>query len=612
MDSWKLTMVTAIVVALSNSSPIRADYVSAVLGLAPDHCYRLDETSVGTVADSATPPSDGIHFGLYGNGGGEVGVAGVSLPGFDAANKAFAANDAGTVLLGSSDTFASPTMTLALWFTNANPTGAQGTADRFFQNNDPTSPLTVCSSTVGGLHFATGVALQDSVRLAPSRLWLINRAWHHLVLVRNGNDTSNLTVYVDGVDRTGLLSADFCSWANSGTNAWIGAADVTQGLGLANGAIDEVAIWNNRALTATEIQTIYEAAVGAAPEYSGYAGAVLDTNPIAYYRFEEDSSTTAGDGVRNWVHPSWQTNTLGVGTASHSSAYPNSAPSFGEIGPQPSDCIAGGVLAGLESGNHAAKFLGVLSGGTDMINIGANPAWLSEQKTYSLLFQTTASGRYARLIASDPESEDDFDLVMDAGKLILVGDRSAGGATGMTTETYNDGLWHHVVALRGGDLLTDLRLFVDGQLVGLNDYSELPWIPPASGRIGARTIDSTGFCGLLDEVVLWDRALSDDEALGLFDVLTATLGDANNDGYVDSVDASILALHWRHDGASWADGDFNGDGRVDERDASILASHWNPQPEQHATVPEPPMPALLVMLAATIILPRRPFGRRRA
>ena len=52
-------------------------------------------------------------------------------------------------------------------------------------------------------------------------------------------------------------------------------------------------------------------------------------------------------------------------------------------------------------------------------------------------------------------------------------------------------------------------------------------------------------------------------------------GDANRDGVVDDVDASILGANWLvPSGATWADGDFNSDGKVDDRDAAILAAHW--------------------------------------
>ena len=48
-------------------------------------------------------------------------------------------------------------------------------------------------------------------------------------------------------------------------------------------------------------------------------------------------------------------------------------------------------------------------------------------------------------------------------------------------------------------------------------------------------------------------------------------GDINNDGVVDSIDLSILVLHWGTDNTS---ADLNNDGTVDSLDLSKLVSKW--------------------------------------
>lgn len=67
-------------------------------------------------------------------------------------------------------------------------------------------------------------------------------------------------------------------------------------------------------------------------------------------------------------------------------------------------------------------------------------------------------------------------------------------------------------------------------------------------------------------------------------------GDANNDYYVDELDAQALADHWLQSGG-WEDGDFNNDGMVNDLDAVILAANWTGSPS--ASVPEPGVLALL-------------------
>ncbi|HBO45905.1 MAG TPA: hypothetical protein DD670_18690 [Planctomycetaceae bacterium] len=51
-------------------------------------------------------------------------------------------------------------------------------------------------------------------------------------------------------------------------------------------------------------------------------------------------------------------------------------------------------------------------------------------------------------------------------------------------------------------------------------------------------------------------------------------GDANRDGAVNAVDASIMAAHFGRTGATARVGDFDGNGTVDADDAKILAAHW--------------------------------------
>jgi hypothetical protein len=74
-------------------------------------------------------------------------------------------------------------------------------------------------------------------------------------------------------------------------------------------------------------------------------------------------------------------------------------------------------------------------------------------------------------------------------------------------------------------------------------------------------------------------------------------GDANGDGVVNDVDASILGAHWLAGGATWAMGDFNADGYVNDKDAAIMAAHWGPVAGE-SSVPEPGTMAMLASILA--------------
>ncbi|MBD0418762.1 exo-alpha-sialidase [Streptomyces sp. TRM S81-3] len=74
---------------------------------------------------------------------------------------------------------------------------------------------------------------------------------------------------------------------------------------------------------------------------------------------------------------------------------------------------------------------------------------------------------------------------------------------------YNDGRWHHVALRRGGGRLT---LFVDGTSVSAPDVpGSVSRNSPFGVHIGERVDGRARFRGAIDEVRVWNRALTDEE-----------------------------------------------------------------------------------------------------
>ncbi|MFE6281907.1 exo-alpha-sialidase [Streptomyces sp. NPDC057877] len=75
---------------------------------------------------------------------------------------------------------------------------------------------------------------------------------------------------------------------------------------------------------------------------------------------------------------------------------------------------------------------------------------------------------------------------------------------------YNDGRWHHVVLRRGGGKLT---LFLDGEAVGstADVAGSVSRNSPFGVHIGQRMDSRAFFTGAIDDVRVWNRALSDGE-----------------------------------------------------------------------------------------------------
>lgn len=78
-----------------------------------------------------------------------------------------------------------------------------------------------------------------------------------------------------------------------------------------------------------------------------------------------------------------------------------------------------------------------------------------------------------------------------------------------TASAYNDGQWHHLALRRGDGLLT---LSVDGTAVGAADVpGSVSRNSPFGVHVGQRMDSRAYFTGAIDEVRVYDRALSDDE-----------------------------------------------------------------------------------------------------
>ncbi|TLS41090.1 laminin G [Streptomyces montanus] len=82
-----------------------------------------------------------------------------------------------------------------------------------------------------------------------------------------------------------------------------------------------------------------------------------------------------------------------------------------------------------------------------------------------------------------------------------------------TTGAYNDGQWHHLALRRGGGQLT---LFIDGTPVSTADVpGSVSRNSPFGVHIGQKLDSRAHFTGAIDEVRVYDRALSDAELTGV-------------------------------------------------------------------------------------------------
>ena len=281
--------------------------------------------------------------------------------------------------------------------------------------------------------------------------------WYHIVGVYNGVDAR---VYVDGVlgdtvvDLTGMTRSstfDINIGANSDSNlSW-------------DGQIDEVRIYN-RALNPTEVRRLYEWAPG----------------PVAHWKFDEKSGTTAYDSI-----------------ASSSFAGGNDG------------TISGATWARGKYGS-ALSF----DGGSDYVDAG-NFNFASGDYTLSAWIKTTQTSISSILARgginfAGGDTGVRFELEADGQVHLHISDGSTNDLIA-STDTVNNGEWHHVAAVRNG---SEAYIYVDNSVdsdlsmpSGDCDYNNIM----AVGRAGHS--DQRYFDGLIDDVRIYNYARTQKQIL---------------------------------------------------------------------------------------------------
>jgi hypothetical protein len=204
-----------------------------------------------------------------------------------------------------------------------------------------------------------------------------------------------------------------------------------------------------------------------------YQDQVLADNPVAYYRFEETSGTTAKDTTAN----------------SNDGTYTN-----GVLINQPGATDLG----------RAARFDGI----DDFVS---TPRTVSTSFTLELWINTTASslaGTQAYegngLLWSDVGGPaNDFAVAMlNNGLSFFTGNPDTTVTSGTAI---NDGRWHHLVATRtqGGIV----EIFVDGISQGTTTTNNSPLDGNPFIMIGGNVLDGRYFAGLIDEVAYYPTVL---------------------------------------------------------------------------------------------------------
>ena len=444
--------------------------------------------------------------------------------------------------------------------------------------------------------------------------------WHFLAMTYGSGTTGKL--YIDGVE----VSSDTSDTPNPlvPTVAMVFGNDIGANQRALHGQLDELAMFD-RALTTTEVENLFIAAGGSLPDPPAVPGQtatapfVQTANALGglrnHWGFSESSGTTAADIT-----------SANTGTFVNTSGDPIV---LDQPGPTPTDTHNGYELQGFAADNSSAQFIwntganhmesenGQVLGDpitgdsfADGVSELSMSFWFKNNYSgegYVAGFaKASSTGRYVFTAFSPNATSMVFYTKADNDAQMVV--------SGVPIdETAGEWGWHHIVQTWDGTEKR-MRVFVDGEMQynSTNPAMSENLSVPDGFYLGRDAPGNTrNLGGFVDEVMLFDRALSEEEIFELYDSAffagagDSILGDANRDGVVDGDDAAALASNWQTtDGsATWSQGDFNNDGNVDDIDATILAANW--QSGTSASVPEPCSMALLAGMFAAMLMVRR-------
>jgi hypothetical protein len=327
--------------------------------------------------------------------------------------------------------------------------------------------------------------------------------WHFVQAVKNG--TTDITLYIDG--NQVAQDASITSSSISGTSSPIYAgidSDTTSNPW--DGFIDEIKIYNY-AKTTSQLQAD-KANTGGTDQTSSSFGSrdptkSLSNGLVAYWKMDESAANSCTGGVNDSCDSSgnandgaWSGNTTIATTAKF-----NSATTFD----------------GTNDNIRAAE--------TTSTDIGGN----TSSFTVSAWFKTTTNfGSDTTLVSkSDSSGAYPFELVLTSSEALAFGNYDGTNfSTATTGVSYNDGVWHHALGVRD-TVSKKLLLYVDGQLAAsANDDSTVATDNNDDLSVGASGVGyiEQDYNGQIDEVRLYNRALSAQEAISLYDWAPGPVG----------------------------------------------------------------------------------------
>ncbi len=473
--------------------------------------WKLDENTGTSAADSSTNANTGTLAGSPAWGAGQIG----SAVDFDGSNDGMSVTSPTALNIIPS---AGDTVSIAFWYNSSVANGA--TATLYSRTNGGCEML--------GLNIVGGVST-DSLRFYyrdtscagidnyTGASGVSKNIWHHVVSTYNPT-SGVLIVYLDGVQVTTTTNSASSSISYANT-FYVGRNSGGQ---YYDGLVDEFRVYE-RILSADEVAQLYRLS----------APTGTDTSLKGYWSFngKDISGTTAYDrsGAGN------------TGTLTN--------------GPAITEGKLGQALSFDGSNDYITVKTSSLISASSALTVSA---WVKTSLTadnQNIYTENNVTNGYLVHQVS----------ILNTGKVVYDTYTPSGGGLNSATSV-NDGVWHHITVTRAVDDTTSI--YIDGTLDisgSVADYDAGFSVDNVS--IGRRHNTVTPsqddyFSGLMDEVRIYNRALSAGEVKGLYDVgqsdkVNSSASQPQGTGRLDSG----LAGYWKLDdgsGTSATDASTNG------------------------------------------------------
>lgn len=475
--------------------PPADDYVRAVEQSRPAAFWRLDELAGSTARDASGQNRPGQY---------ELGVA-FYLPGRSPHELEFTEQtpNRGVHLAGGRIKAAAPdwsdAYSVEFWFWNGMPADARPVCGHLFavglegDEGLSTDQLQIAGVAAGDgvLRFANGLDAELSGQ-TPLRM----RAWHHVVLVRNGR---TVTVYLNGKPEPEIAGEADVKPLPGRHLFFGGRHDRDSTL---EGKLDDVAVYT-RALTADEVAAHYRASgltpprplpppatapiqtsrPSAPADLECYAAAIRQSRPLAWWTLHEADGRSVPDASGH----------------EHAAVLEEGA-----------EIRRPDVAAANFSGGRLKSVLAELPRDYSAEMWIWNELPVNSRAVTGYFFSrgedgaAEAPGEHVGIGGTN---------VATARLIVFNGNRRNELLTGATLLPLNS--WNHVVLVRQGD---QVRVYLNGAAEPDIEGRQMPTFPDSCGQIfvGARNDRFAPFQGCIDQVAVYDRPLGPEEIAAHF------------------------------------------------------------------------------------------------